>query len=69
MLLPTLHMLQAGSTHMYATPAGQTAKADYAGIGVWNMKAAAEARKFGEVQTPAGSAATPDGRYPPVEEW
>lgn len=48
---------------------GHKAKAVYAGQGVWNSKAAAEARKYGEVQTPAGSAATPDGRYPPVEQW
>lgn len=49
--------------------AGQRAKADYAGQGVWNSKAAAEARKYGKVHSPAGSAATSDGTYPPVEEW
>jgi len=49
--------------------AGENAKADYAGQGVWNLKAAAEARKFGEVHTPAGSTANGEGAYPPVEEW
>ncbi len=49
--------------------AGDNAKADYAGQGVWNLKAAAEARKFGEVHMPAGSTANGEGAYPPVEEW
>ena len=49
--------------------AGENAKADYAGQGVWNLKAAAEARKFGEVHIPAGSTANREGAYPPVEEW
>ena len=49
--------------------AGENAKADYAGQGVWNLKAAAEARKFGEVHMPAGSTANGEGAYPPVEEW
>ncbi|DBA68540.1 hypothetical protein WJX79_008013 [Trebouxia sp. C0005] len=48
---------------------GENAKADYAGQGVWNLKAAAEARKFGEVHMPAGSIANGEGAYPPVEEW
>lgn len=48
---------------------GENAKADYAGQGVWNLKAAAEARKFGEVHMPAGSTANREGAYPPVEEW
>lgn len=48
---------------------GENAKADYAGQGVWNLKAASEARKFGQVRIPPGSDATPDGAYPPVEEW
>ncbi|DBB11597.1 hypothetical protein WJX82_002752 [Trebouxia sp. C0006] len=48
---------------------GDNAKADYAGQGVWNLKAAAEARKFGEVHMPAGSTANGEGAYPPVEEW
>ena len=49
--------------------AGENAKADYAGQGVWNLKAAAEARKIGEVHMPAGSTANGEGAYPPVEEW
>jgi len=49
--------------------AGDNAKADYAGQGVWNLKAAAEARRFGEVHMPAGSTANGEGAYPPVEEW
>ena len=48
---------------------GENAKADYAGQGVWNLKAASEAAKFGQVRIPPGSDATPDGAYPPVEEW
>lgn len=48
---------------------GHKAKAVYAGQGVWNSKAAAEASKYGEVQTPAAAAATADGTYPPVQEW
>ena len=48
---------------------GENAKADYAGQGVWNLKAAAEARKFGDVHMPAGSTANGEGAYPPVEEW
>ena len=49
--------------------AGAKAKADYAGQGVWNLKAAAEARKFGEVHIPPGSVANSEGAYPPVEQW
>lgn len=48
---------------------GKNAKADYAGQGVWNLKAAAEAGKFGEVRIPPGSDATSEGSYPPVEDW
>lgn len=48
---------------------GASAKADYAGQGVWNLKAASEARKFGEVHIPAGSVASEEGAYPPVDQW
>ena len=54
---------------MHNVAAGSNAKADYVGQGVWNLKAAAEAKKYGQIETPASGAATADGQYPPVEQW